>query len=97
MTMVKTRLGTNEDGTPHFHYACDGHAVFTGPYIAGTVTVPDGTVYDVTELVIEVASLEHAGHVSHAIGKRHEAEGHPLHGVDDPFVHTCTDTCPQEG
>jgi len=98
VTMTKTRLGTNEDGTPLYHYASDGHVVMTGP-INGSVTVPDGTEYDVTEQFIEVASLEHAGHVSHAIGVRHEDEGHPAHQptLADPnpvpFVHVCTDHC----
>jgi hypothetical protein len=103
MTMTKTRLGTNEDGTPLYHYACDGHVVMTGP-ITGAVTVPDGTEYDVSEPFIEVATAEHAGHVAHAIGVRHENEGtHPAHqptAADpdpEPFRHVCTDTCPQEG
>jgi hypothetical protein len=95
--MTKIRLGTNEDGTPLYHYASDGPVVFTGNTISGPVTLPDGTTYDVTEPFIEVASVEHAGLVSHAIGLRYETEGHPLHrpSVSDPdpapFVHLCDD------
>jgi hypothetical protein len=89
MALHKIRLGNNEDGTPHYLYQQDDPSiplVFTGP-ISGTVETPDGTVYDVTEPVIEVQP-GHELHVSDAIGQRHEAEGHPLHGADDPFVHT---------
>lgn len=54
MTITKTRLGTNEDGTPLYHYDCpDGHVVITGP-ITGTVETKDGTVYNVDEHVIEI-------------------------------------------
>lgn len=70
------------------------HLVLTGP-ISGTVTLPDGTEYDVTPPVIE-APLEHHGAISHAIGVRHQAEGHPLHSADEPFVHECTDHCTSE-
>ncbi len=92
MTITKTRLGTNEDGTPHFHYVSDGHLIMTGP-ITGSVTTPDGTSYDVSPAFIEVASLDHAGDVSHAIGMRHQEEGHPLHDSDVPFVHECDNGC----
>ncbi len=92
MTIIKTRLGTNDDGSPHFHYHCpDGHLVKTGP-ITGPVALPDGTVYDVTEEFIEVASLERGD-------AYHEDEGHPQHrptaGDQDPvaFVHVCSDHC----
>jgi hypothetical protein len=93
MALEKIRLGTNEDGTPHYLYRSDGPVVVTGP-ITGRVSTADGTEYDVSEAVIEVASVEHAGHVSHAIGRRHEAEGHPLHAAEDPFVHECGPGCP---
>jgi hypothetical protein len=55
--------------------------VLTGP-IAGIVTLPDGTTYDVTEAIIEVQP----GHellVSNAIGERHVAEGHPSFATED--------------
>ena len=96
MALTRTRLGTNEDGSPHFHYASDGDkpVVFTGPNISGSVTLPDGTVYDVTPDFVEVEP-GHEGHVAHAIGVRHQEEGHPLHGDDNPFVHTCNDNCPE--
>lgn len=68
------------------------HLVMTGP-ISGTVTLPDGTVVDVTPDFIEVESVEQARLVSDAIGARHVAEGHPSF-ADEPhdFVHT-----PSEG
>jgi len=88
MTVKYTRIGTNEDGTPHFRVESDDSTktlVLTGP-IYGPVTLPDGTTYDVSAPVIEVEP----GHellVSDAIGARHEADGHPLHDPDKPFVH----------
>jgi len=93
MAITKTFLGLNEDGSPHFHYSCpDGHVVFTGPAY-GPVTTSDGTVYDVSEQVIEVASPEHAGEVAHLIGVIHEENGHPKQDPGDPFAHRCTDSC----
>lgn len=102
MGLKKEYVGQNEDGSPHFAWTqtpdADGvvrPVVFTGP-IYGTVTHPDGTTYDVSEQYIEVAP-GHEKHVSHLIGLRHEAEGHPNHQptVDDPnpdpYVHTCSD------
>jgi hypothetical protein len=89
VTITKTYLGQNEDGTPHFGYASDGHVVVTGPAY-GPVTTSDGTVYDVSDQVIEVAGPEHAGEVAHLIGVLHEERGHP----DAPgFAHACTDSC----
>jgi hypothetical protein len=97
MAVTKIRLGTKDDGTPLWHYHQDDPTkavVLTGP-ITGTVELPDGTVYDVTEDLIEVEP----GHellVSNAIGERHVAEGHPLF-VGDPdaddhgFVHEPTE------
>lgn len=87
MTMTVTRSGVNEDGTPHYAYVSDGHVVLTGA-IQGQVRTKDGTVYDVTAPVIEVAcdnpgadgdhSNCHADEVSTAIGDRYLLEGHPL-------------------
>jgi hypothetical protein len=92
MAITKTFLRLNDDGSPHFHYASDGHVVVTGPAY-GPVTTSDGTPYDVSEQVIEVASPEHAGEANHLIGLIHEERGHPDHKDGTPFVHTCTDTC----
>lgn len=65
-----------------------GHVVITGP-ISGTVQLDDGTTYDVTDTVIEVASPEHAAEVAHQIGLRQESEqSHPNHDADVPFVYT---------
>lgn len=89
MTVHMTRLGTNDDGSPHYHIYSDDPTkalVWTGP-IMGTVVLPDGTGYDITAPMIEVEP----GHellVSDAIGERHQAEGHPGHDGDKPFVHT---------
>lgn len=91
MTITKTYLGQNEDGTPRFHYESDGHVVVTGPAY-GPVTTSDGTTYDVSDQVIEVAP-EHAGEVAHLIGVMHEERGHPDHQPGDPFVHECADSC----
>jgi hypothetical protein len=92
MAITKTYLGQNEDGTPHFHFASDGHVVITGPAY-GHVTTSDGTAYDVSDQVIEVAGPEHAGEVAHLIGVLHEERGHPDAGPDAPFTHECSDGC----
>lgn len=85
--------------TPASYSDPTGLALATGP-ITGTVTLVDGTVYDVTETFIEVPSLEHANEISHWIGLRHEIEGnHPSHQPTDadpypaPFRHLCTPWC----
>lgn len=105
MTIQKINIGTWEEGTPlagktKWHYFSDDpvndplHAVVTGP-ISGNVTIEhegEEHTYDVSDHVIE-APPEHHGSISHAIGVRHEEEGHPLHSSDQPFVHTCTDHC----
>jgi hypothetical protein len=89
VTLHKIRLGTNDDGSPLWHYHQDDPTkavVVTGP-ITGTVEVAGQTI-DVTEPVIEVESEEVALAVSDAIGERHVAEGHPSF-VEEPhdFVH----------
>lgn len=68
-------------------FVSDGHVVLTGP-IQGTVTTTDGTVYDVSAPVVEVAHLGHAAEVAALIGDRYQAEGHPAHDAEHPFVHT---------
>jgi hypothetical protein len=83
MALEKIRLGTNEDGTPEYLYRQTDPTipvVLTGP-ISGTVTLPNGTVYDVSEQFIEVAPGDELA-VSDAIGARHEAEGHPAFIAD---------------
>lgn len=86
MAITKTYVGLNADGTPHFHYESDGHAVITGP-IYGQVTTEDGTAYDVSDAVIEVQSPEHAAEISRLIGQRHAEQGHPKHTPDSRFVY----------
>jgi hypothetical protein len=67
MGLQVIRLGTNEDGTPQYHYEAPGeHVVITGP-ATGNVTLPDGTVVDVTAPVILADSQEHAIQIANAI------------------------------
>ena len=91
MAMTKEFLGLNDDGTPHFHYKTDGHALLTGK-VYGNFTMEDGTVYDVSDAIIEI-DPKHAGEIAHKIGVHHEENGHPDHGPDEPFTHQCTDHC----
>lgn len=87
MTIHYDHIGTNPDGTPHFHIwsdVPDAHIVMTGP-IVGDVVLPDGTHVAVSEPFIEAESQEQAIFISDAIGHRHEAEGHPDF-VNDPLV-----------
>lgn len=88
--MQKIRLGTNPDGSPQYHFIAepDEHVVITGPYINGDVTLPDGTVVDVTDMAIVADSPQQALAISDAIGERFAAEGHPRHEPDVPFVAT---------
>jgi hypothetical protein len=79
---------TYDPETGQNHYHSDGHVVFVGPHIDGHVETVDGTRYNITPLVVEVASPEHAAEVAHLIGKRFEVEGHPKHDAETPFVYT---------
>lgn len=54
----------------------DGHVVLTGP-IQGSVTLDDGTVVDVSPVVVEVSSPEEAAELADKIGQRYAEEGHP--------------------
>ncbi len=79
--MIRTPLGTNEDGTSRFNYELtqeeldSGYdtAFITGP-IAGTIALPSGAAYDVTEWAIPVKS-EHVGELHVAIHSAHHAAG----------------------
>ena len=53
-----------------------GHVVLTGP-INGTVTLHDGTVVNVSPLVVEAADQAQADEIAHEVGLRYAAEGHP--------------------
>ncbi len=94
MTITKTPIGVNADGTLRFNYDYDGHPdggqLITGP-VNGTITLSDGTVYNITPEIIEVAP-GHAGPICHHIGKIHEQTG--LFGPD--FKHACSDFCGME-
>lgn len=81
-------LGFNDDGTPHDLYVQDDEGktagaalLVTGP-IVGPVTMDDGTVYDLTPAVIEVAA-EHHVEAPHRVALRYLREGHPKHQPTD--------------
>ncbi len=61
------------------------HAIITGP-ITGAVTTDDGTEYNVTPGVIEVAD-EHAAEVAHLISTQYATFGHP---TDENFTYDDT-------
>lgn len=67
MALQKINVGTNEDGSPRWHYISDGHVVLTGPENSGVVALADGTEYDVSPEVIEVDSHEHAKELAMAL------------------------------
>lgn len=97
MAMKKTLI----EGTSRYEYDYDGHPdgglMLTGP-IATTITLKDGTVYDVTPEVIEHAP-GHAGPILHHIEKFHEEMGGiPVgpNSIRTPFTHVCTDACGME-
>jgi hypothetical protein len=95
MALTKTPIGVNDDGTPRYHYLYegdgDGGVLLTGKTVAGTVTLADGTVYDITPEVIEHAP-GHAGPICHHIELIHEERG--TFGPD--WVHVCSDACGDE-
>jgi len=64
----------------------DKPVVLTGP-VKGDITLADGTTYNVSDDFIEVENQAHADEVAHQIGLRHEAEGHPDHDADNPFIY----------
>lgn len=107
MAFEQTQIGSNPDGSPIFHYdylgqdgdveGNTGGLLLTGP-ITGTVTLSDGTTYNVSPEVIEHAA-GHAGAIVHHIDRLHEANGGLPVGPDmirQPFVHFCTDVCGDE-
>ena len=58
-----------------FHYKGE-HVVLVGP-IQGYVTLPDGSVVDVSDHAVEAESPEHAAQIAHAVATRYAEEGHP--------------------
>lgn len=101
MALQRTNIGTTDDGRPLVHYSSDAGKplVYTGPHIAAHVELPDGTVYDCTDLFTEVEHEEHAAHLACAVGRHFVANGHPAHGDPAhpdhvPFAHSC-DLCPE--
>jgi hypothetical protein len=97
MAVIKTRTGTNPDGSPFFdyNYSCDhgcpegectGGLLVTGP-ISGTVVLSDGTPISVTPDVIEHAPGQ-VGEILCQIEQLHEKAG-----TFPGFTHTHTDAC----
>lgn len=72
MALTKTYDAEND----RFHYDAgpDGHVVLLGPAGGGPVTLEDGTVYDTTPEVIEVASPEHGAEIVNLIAPTEETE-----------------------
>lgn len=97
MPVEKIRLGTNEDGSPHYLYRAvnedgtpkpDAHLVFTGANTSGEVELSDGTQVNITDLFVVADSPAQALEISDAIGAKFQAEGHPAHDAEAPFVAT---------
>jgi hypothetical protein len=51
---------TYNPDTDQFEYVSDGHIILTAPEHHGEITLPDGTVLDVTPHAVEVPSQLHA-------------------------------------
>jgi hypothetical protein len=91
--MNRTPLeGINDDGSPRYNYELTSEeveggmvAMITGP-ISGTIVLPSGAAYDVTEWAVPVRR-EHAGELLVAIHRAHHAAGRfldqPVPEVDD--------------
>lgn len=71
------------------HYESEGHVILTGP-IQGSLTLEDGTEYDVSDAVVEIDPA-HADELAHLIGQHYAENGHPE--VDGDFTYDA----PQEG
>lgn len=98
--MLKKEVSTELDATgrPIMNYIFDGSdgmegVLFTGP-VRGSVTLSDGTSYDLTPEVIEHLP-GHAGPLCHHIERRLEESGQLGLLRADP-VHTCTEACGSE-
>lgn len=72
--MEKVNIGTNEDGSPRYHFSGE-HVVYTGP-ITGTVEV-NGKQVDVSADFVEASSPEHAAAIAHAVATAYVEQGHP--------------------
>jgi hypothetical protein len=99
--MLRTQIGVNPDGSPHWLYTFeegDEHVVATGRGL-GLVQLADGTVVDVTEPYVVVASKRQANEVAHHVALQVEKTGaldttHPASGERIPWRHT---DCPHRG
>lgn len=85
--------GVNADGSQRFNYELTAEeaeagmtAMITGP-IAGTISMADGTAYDVTEWAVPVHQ-DHVDELHQSIHKAHHAAGRfldvPVPGTDSP-------------
>lgn len=85
MSNPPVNIGTNEDGTPRYHYdAGDAHVVYVGRAISGSVEV-NGKQVDLSEDIVVADSPEHAADIAHAIGVHLAKHGHP---TDPGFEYT---------
>lgn len=71
-----------------------GGVLRTGP-VSGTVSLKDGTAYDVTPKHI-IYAPGHLGLICHHIAKMHEASGKIADFQNGDPVHTCTEDCGSE-
>jgi hypothetical protein len=98
MTLTKTTI----DGQEVYQWSGEpgGGVMQTGP-VAGTVTLKDGTVYDVTPKIIEFAP-GHAGPLHHHIERMHQfSEALNVPPTPDrpegyTVVHVCSERCGAE-
>lgn len=102
--MIKTQIGNNLDGSPRFNYTLTqqehdaGYVAFmVGPVISGTVSLPNGAAYDVSETAIPV-KYEDVGHMHIALHKQHHAAGrfleHPVPDLADVSLPPREDSAP---
>lgn len=97
MALTRKHIGkhpTRGDAWWHYdHDASDGTVAVQTGLGSGNVTCADGTVYNVSEEVIEAASLAHAHEIAHLIGEQLEQTGEcdvpasENEGVPIPFLH----------
>lgn len=67
---------TLPDGSKHYIFGPDEHAVMTGP-VTGIVTLDDGTAVNVSDPYVAVDSPEKAAELAHQIAMIHVENGHP--------------------
>lgn len=87
MTLTVTKVGTNDDGTPHYHHHDpERHAVLT-TFAKGHIELSDGTVHNVADDWTFVDTHEQAVELAHHVATKFVAEGHPLrHETGEPHA-----------